>query len=85
MNTRIKPLLLQVSLLTIFSFNALIQQPPIGVIKVIISPNHKDWKYKLNEEAKFSVQVLKYGNLVDNVTIDYEPDLKHCRNLMVLI
>jgi len=36
----------------------------------------------LNEEAKFSVQVLKYGNLVDNVTIDYEigpemlPDVK---------
>jgi len=44
----------------------------IGVVKVIISPDHKDWKYKLNEEAKFSVQILKYGNLVENVPVDYE-------------
>ena len=31
----------------------------------------------MNEEAKFTVQVLKYGNLMENVTIDYEagPDM----------
>jgi len=72
MKTRIKlPLLFSV-FLTISCLNALPQQPTIGVVKVIVSPDHKDWIYKLNEEAKFTVQVLKYGNLVDNVTIDYE-------------
>jgi|WetSurMetagenome_2_1015567.scaffolds.fasta_scaffold00166_6 cephalosporin-C deacetylase len=72
MKHRIKLLFLQLVLLTTFLFNAISQQPVIGVIKVIISPDHKDWVYKLNEEARFSVQVLKYGNLVENVTIDYE-------------
>jgi len=72
MKTRIKTLFFQSVLLAIFSLNALSQQPVIGVVKVIISPDHKDWIYKLNEEAKFSVQVLENGNLVDNVTIDYE-------------
>lgn len=49
---------------------------------MIVSPDHKDWTYAVNEVAKFSVQVLKYGNLMENVTIDYEtgpealPDVK---------
>ena len=64
------PLLLTV-LAIILSRNALSQQPAIGVVKVIVSPDHKDWLYKLNQEARFSVQVLKYGNLVENVTVDY--------------
>jgi cephalosporin-C deacetylase len=72
MKTNIKMLFLQLITLTVLSFNAFSQQPIPGVIKVIISPDHKDWIYKLNEEAKFSVQVMKYGNLVDDVTIDYE-------------
>ncbi len=52
------------------------------LIKVIVSPDHKDWTYKVNETAKFSVQVMQYGNLLENVTIDYEtgpealPDVK---------
>ena len=62
------------TLIIMFSitFNALPQLPPLGVIKVIVSPDHKDWNYKLNEEAKFTVQVLRNGNPVDNVSIDYE-------------
>jgi cephalosporin-C deacetylase len=64
-----------------FGFNGL-SQSNTGLIKVIISPDHNDWTYKINEQAKFSVQVLKYGNLVENVTIDFEtgpealPDVK---------
>jgi cephalosporin-C deacetylase-like acetyl esterase len=58
-------------LLTTFSLN-LFSQAGTQLIKVIVSPDHKDWTYKVNETAKFSVQVLKYGNLLENVTIDYE-------------
>ena len=72
MKTTIKNLFLQLVLIIIVPQNALSQQPVMGVIKVIISPDHKDWNYKINEEAKFTVQVLRNGNLVDDVTIDYE-------------
>jgi cephalosporin-C deacetylase len=81
MKNKIRRLLLQSLLLAVLSLNAL-SQSNIGLVKVIISPDHKDWTYKLNEEAKFGVQVLKYGNLMENVSIDYEtgpealPDVK---------
>lgn len=57
-------------------------QPVTTLVKVIIAPDHKDWIYKTGENAKFSVEVIKNGNLLDNVTIDYEagpealPDIK---------
>jgi cephalosporin-C deacetylase-like acetyl esterase len=60
----------------------LLSQPGTPLIKVIVAPDHKDWTYKVNETAKFSVQVLKYGNLLENVIVDYEagpetmPDIK---------
>ena len=49
-----------------------VAQPASRLIKVIIAPNHKDWTYKVNETAKFSVTVLKDGNPLDNAVIDYE-------------
>ena len=58
-------------ILTAISLN-LSSQAGTQLVKVIVSPDHKDWTYKVNETAKFSVQVLKYGNLLENVTIDYE-------------
>jgi cephalosporin-C deacetylase-like acetyl esterase len=64
-------LVLQPALLILFTASVF-SQSNTGLIKVIVSPDHKDWTYKLNEKAKFSVQVLKYGNLVENVAIDYE-------------
>jgi cephalosporin-C deacetylase len=71
MKNKITRLSLQLILLITLSFNAL-SQPATDLIKVIVSPDHKDWTYKVNEEAKFSVQVLKYGNLLENVTIGFE-------------
>lgn len=81
MKQKLNRLLLQSILLIAFSINAL-SQPGTNLVKVIISPDHKDWTYKVNEVAKFSVQVLKFGNLLENVTIEYEtgpemlPDVK---------
>lgn len=81
MKTRTTSLLLQSVLFFSLTVSAL-AQPGTNLIKVIISPDHKDWTYKINEVAKFSVQVLQYGNLMENVTIDYEtgpemlPDVK---------
>jgi cephalosporin-C deacetylase len=81
MTNRIPKLLLQLLLLTAIAINA-VAQVGTPLIKVIVSPDHKDWTYKVNETAKFNVQVLQYGNLLENVTIDYEtgpeafPDVK---------
>jgi hypothetical protein len=71
MKNKISLMLIQSILLIVLSLNAL-SQPPTSLVKVIIGCDHKDWTYKVNEEAKFSVQVLQYGNLMENVTIDYE-------------
>ncbi len=71
MKKSITGLLLQSVLLFAFSLNCL-SQPATTLVKVIVSPDHKDWTYKVKEQAKFSVQVLQYGNLMENVTIDYE-------------
>jgi len=76
-----KLMLLMPVILATLCFNGF-SQSNTGLIKVIVSPDHNDWTYKTNEQAKFSVQILKYGNLVENVTIDYEtgpealPDVK---------
>lgn len=81
MNRSVSKLLLQISLFLAITVNCL-AQPATSLVKVIISPDHKDWTYKVSEQAKFSVQVLQYGNLMENVTIDYEtgpealPDVK---------
>jgi cephalosporin-C deacetylase-like acetyl esterase len=76
MKNNAKRLLFQLIILITFSLNTF-SQPVTSLVKVIVSPDHKDWTYKVNEEAKFSVQVLKFGNLMENVTIDYEtgPDM----------
>jgi cephalosporin-C deacetylase len=68
---KIKKLIIQSVLFIAISVNAF-SQSNTGLVKVIIATDHKDWTYKLNETAKFSVQVLKYGNLLENVTVDYE-------------
>lgn len=81
MSTRMNRLAFQLIFLFVFLLNAA-SQSNTGIVKVIIAPDHKDWTYKINEPAKFSVQVLKYGNLLENVTVDYEtgpealPDVK---------
>ncbi|HBE41082.1 MAG TPA: acetylxylan esterase [Bacteroidales bacterium] len=68
-------------LISAFYLN-LFSQYGTPLIKVIVAPDHKDWTYRVNETAKFSVQVIKYGNLLENVTVDYEagpemlPDIK---------
>jgi cephalosporin-C deacetylase len=71
MKNKIARLLFLSLLIASISLN-LSAQAGTPLIKVIVSPDHKDWTYKVKETAKFSVQVLKYGNLLDNVTINYE-------------
>ena len=51
-------------------------------IVVMVTPDHKDWNYRVGEKAHFEVSVLKSSTLLDNVEISYEagpemyPDVK---------
>ncbi len=78
---RISKALIQIILLTVLTINAA-AQAGTPLIKVIVGTDHKDWTYRVNETAKFTVQIMQYGNLMDNVTVDYEagpealPDIK---------
>lgn len=41
-------------------------------IRVVVSPNHNDWVYALDEKCTFTVRVVKAQSLLPNVTVDYE-------------
>ena len=41
-------------------------------IVVTVTPDHKDWNYKVGEKAQFVVNVLRSGTLIDDAVIDYE-------------
>ncbi len=47
-------------------------QPVEQVVKVIIAPDHSNWIYRTNEQVKFNVTVLQYGNPLKNVKVKYE-------------
>lgn len=46
------------------------------LLKIIISPNHDDWIYKVGETAKFDVTVFKNNVPLKNVKIYYETGLE---------
>lgn len=41
-------------------------------IRVVVSPDHTNWTYVCGEQCRFTIQVFKAQNLLENVTIDYE-------------
>ncbi len=47
-------------------------QPPQKLVTVTVSPDRPDWRYKVGEEALFTVRVLEAGNPIMGVTVDYE-------------
>lgn len=51
-------------------------------IRVVVSPDHADWTYDLNEPCSFTIQVYTAQNLLKDVTIDYSlgPEMYPGRN-----
>ncbi len=47
-------------------------QPVEQFIKVIVAPDHSDWKYTIGEKATFHITVLQNGNALKNVVVKYE-------------
>jgi cephalosporin-C deacetylase len=48
-----------------------------ATVKVVVSPDHRDWTYKVGEAARFSVAVTADSEPIDDVTVTYTvgPDL----------
>lgn len=55
-----------------FSIATLFAQLREQMLKVIVTPNHADWKYKPGEQVKFDVKVLKSNVLLSDVEVRYE-------------
>lgn len=49
-----------------------VAQPSQKLVNVVVSPDRPDWKYKVGDEAVFTVQVLEAANPVKGITVDYE-------------
>ena len=60
--------LLLVNLLVMAAANAQIRG---NSVTVVVTPDHKDWNYRVGEECCFDVSVRRSGTLIDNVKVDY--------------
>ena len=65
-------------LLWVFEITA---QPRDKYIKVVVAPDHPDWLYKTGEKVNFRVSVLKDGNPIKGIDIDYEIKPEKMNNL----
>ncbi len=61
-----------VRFLFLLSFLPVAAQPAERFIKVVVSPDHADWLYKIGEPVSFKISVLKDGNLLKNTMVRYE-------------
>jgi len=41
-------------------------------VKILVSPKHGDWLYRLGEKAQFQVSVFQFGRLLENASVRYE-------------
>ncbi|AUS07042.1 acetylxylan esterase [Pseudotamlana carrageenivorans] len=62
-------------LLTVFLINSIVSfaqnNPSHDDILWVAEPNHKDWLYKLGEEANITIRVYRYGVLLDAAVVNY--------------
>ena len=63
---------LLMSIIALLTFSQVIHAQVRGnEIRVVVSPDHTDWTYELNEPCRFTVQVYKAQNLLEGAVIDY--------------
>lgn len=62
-----------ISILVVFLTTAGLQAQPVEkLVKVVITPDHKDWVYNKGENVRFRVLVTKNSEPLENVKIRYE-------------
>lgn len=68
----VSPTLLRLQVSTAMIFMLCTASAQNQAVKVIVAPNHTDWTYRVNQDADFSIAVLKNGNPLPGVHISYE-------------
>lgn len=61
-----------VLLLSFFHICQGFAQPAKDYVEVIVAPDRTDWTYHVGENVNFNINVLQFGNPVQNVEIHYE-------------
>jgi len=56
----------------LLSFLNISAQPAEKLVKVIVSPSHDNWKYKVKENAKFEITVWKNNVKLNDLEIQYK-------------
>jgi cephalosporin-C deacetylase-like acetyl esterase len=69
---RLKNLKLFLVLGFVLSFFLVSAQPIEKLVKIVVTPDHANWVYKLGEKANFQVAVMKNSELLQNIKIRYE-------------
>ena len=67
---RFQKLILFVSVLLACSF--VLAQPTVQPVSIVITPDHDNWEYKIDEPSTFTIQVLKFGVPQKNVMVHYQ-------------
>ena len=70
--TLLKRLRVVIVFISILISQFIYSQPVEQMVKVIVAPDHFDWKYTKGENVKFVISVLQNGNTVKNARIKYE-------------
>jgi len=55
-----------------FAAGIVLAQPAQELVSVVVAPDRPDWTYPVGEEATFSISVLRYGNPLSGVAVEYE-------------
>ena len=58
--------------LLLFWINAALAQPVERFVKIVVTPNHGDWLYKVGEPVKFAVSVYRNSVLLKGTKLRYE-------------
>ena len=56
--------MLSVCFIVVLTSPQVFAQPVEQMVKVIVAPDHPDWLYKVGENVKFTISVLRFGNPV---------------------
>ncbi|KJD34547.1 hypothetical protein PK35_01810 [Tamlana nanhaiensis] len=69
---KIRALILTILFLTGYNLKAQNSPAPIKLVQFVLTPNHNDWNYKLNENAVIKIQVLKHFVPLSNIEVSYQ-------------
>ena len=69
---KLKFLLTSALIAFVFVSMSQVRPAPIKMVQFLLSPDHDDWNYQLNEDASIKITLTKFGIVLNDVEIEYE-------------